>query len=1146
MHINYSQFSSEDGAALTSPELRLQTLSGKTLGSLSGVYDLKFSLNFSELSEISFSVPYMDNGVFNQLYHKIDGYKVVWTKTHGVYLLTTPTTTGSGLEEIKSVKGYSLEKMFERKKLFLEEGTYNFYDPFNPDDTILGRILELDRDWEIGHVSPSLISRYRTFSQYDNNALSFIYGDMKTQFRCIPVFNTYKNSKSGKRTIDFYDADDDISTLPIYLSYDNLVEQTEVTQLSDELITKLNVYGADDLSIREVNPAGSDYVVNLDYFVQNGDISSGATREYQAWLNAVLSKQEYYSGIVALKASSTAKKIALQAELTDLQGELETLTSKQSITIQAIAAETTDSGKSAQQSELDKINSEISIKKNEISQKEKEISDETALIARYSQDIKSVNDELAFKNYFSENAQAELDRYMIEETVTESTFVASSIDTSVSGKTSTITGSVNVSDSEISEIDMTELYQKKMYTLTGGKAVITSIGLAANIIRGTLEVKTSSHDFVCSLYLGTCVCGEATHPSALFTVSGTMSGFTNNIKPTDDGGLILNKGSEASFSIAKAAAFLSANVSDYQKYSVARELYDYGQEILTEKAFPTYEFTVDAANFLFQKEFEPFKKHLKFGNQIYLMLGSMGRVSATFIGLELNYGDTASIELTFSNRFQKHDGKTYLKELLEKTYSASRSFDASKYIYNQSASRTSQVTEFMKQSIDSAVNTIIGATNQSVVINGAGIHVGGENGKYQLRIVDNMIAISDDNWRTAKIAIGMFASEQLGSYFGVNADVIAGKLIVGNNLTIENTNDNGVMQFKVDSSGAWINNGTMVMQKDGGGKILLDPQYGIAAGNDNLFATNGTTVNPSFISDGKVQLDENGMPKNSNFYLDLTNGNAYFRGKLNATSGTIGGFTIEKDFLYSGSGGNYVALNGSGSNSNSAYAFWAGSNSPSSAKFWVKKDGTVKASGTISATDLLINGNSILDNGLIQGKYINAKGISVTNNYGETTFKVDSNGTVTVAGNITANALAANTTIESPKIYGGLFYSTGQGYYGDRAAYYVYNGDPRYGGTKVGYISYDENGSFESEANNPERIIIASCNNMPIKIRGETNVSIEALGGYNTSGDPLSGSSYGRNGKIYLQGKLVLANDLSFGYSLPSSGVSGQLFFKLI
>ena len=107
--------------------------------------------------------------------------------------------------------------------------------------------------------------------------------------------------------------------------------------------------------------------------------------------------------------------------------------------------------------------------------------------------------------------------------------------------------------------------------------------------------------------------------------------------------------------------------------------------------------------------------------------------------------------------------------------------------------------------------------------------------KYQIRIVDSMIAMSDDNWGTCKLAIGHFASPEIGEYFGVNAEVIGGKLFVGNNLIIYNTNDRGVMQFRVDATGAWLYNATFILQSGNasafsaravtGGKIIHDPDY---------------------------------------------------------------------------------------------------------------------------------------------------------------------------------------------------------------------------------------------------------------------------------------------------------------------------------
>ena len=96
-------------------------------------------------------------------------------------------------------------------------------------------------------------------------------------------------------------------------------------------------------------------------------------------------------------------------------------------------------------------------------------------------------------------------------------------------------------------------------------------------------------------------------------------------------------------------------------------------------------------------------------------------------------------------------------------------------------------------------------------------------------------------------------------------------------MVLENANDEGVMQFKIDATGAWLYNASYVMQHDDGGLMIFDPRYGIVAGSKLLFDTNGTTVTPEFLDEyGDIQFDSDGMPKNANFFLDARDGSAYF------------------------------------------------------------------------------------------------------------------------------------------------------------------------------------------------------------------------------------------------------------------------------
>lgn len=1019
MYLDYSKLKS---GQIKQPELRLQTLAGKELGIIPWVNGLNFELNYAAVSRVEFDVPRHSDGKINPLYQKLTSYKMLFTKELGIYILQRPTTSGDGVSEVKHITGYSIEQIFEKKMLFLEEGTYNFWNPVTPDDTILGRILELDTTWSIGYVDPKLIGCYRTFDEYDSDALSFCYGSAMEKYNCTIVFDVYA------KTINAYDAGKSRGTVPVYLSYQNLVDAVDLEELTDDMVTQLHLYGSDDLSIRDVNPMGTDYLVDLSYFISNGDLDvvpEGSTvklaERVKGWDALIRSNQGYYTNLVAARASKTAQKLAEEVTLADLKSELEVLTTEQSVIIQAIALETTEAGKATQQKNLSDKTAEIDHKKEEIASQEAVIADLQDEIDQYAGDIQAVVNQLAFSKYFTEAEQKILNLYLIEGDTTEETFVATDVDTAASGAISTIQGSLKISDSNVVRAT---LNGKKLYGATGGALQIISAKLTADIVQGTLEVDESSGAYVLTAYMGTITFGEHSFPSGMITASGTLSQFSSDISTQNIDGISEDKGSWISFEAASSKMFFTVNVNDYQKYSVARELYAFGEELLEEWAWPVYEFSIDTANFLFQKEFEPFKDKLEFGKNIYLNIGDEGVIEPKFIGLSIDFDNPENITLTFSNRFQKRDVVANWLSDINKTSASSRSFDASKYLYNKTANKTTQVSQFMENALDAAVNTIIGASNQSVVINGAGIQVGGDS-KYQLRIVDNMIAMTDDSWQSAKLALGRFYSDAktglkddsgkdilIGETWGINTELLAGNLIIGNNLVLENANDDGVMQFKVDATGAWLYNASYIMQHNNGGLMIFDPKYGIVAGTKLLFDTNGTTVTPEFIDEyGDIEFDSDGMPENANFFLDLRDGSAYFRGKVTATSGKIGGFTIEDTFLHGGSNSNYVALNGSGSGANSLYAMWAGSPTPENAPFSVKKNGDLYAkngtfSGTVSGASFRDRAGNSMMNSLYEftADYLNLNGINVGNG----NFVVDSSGNVSIKGSIT---MAAGSSI---------------------------------------------------------------------------------------------------------------------------------------
>ncbi len=899
MVLDYAKLTLDKDGNPEEPALVLKTMGEETIGVIPGVSGLKLHIKFSEPSVMTFDVAAVIDGKPNWIYSLLTGYKLIYTKGYGIYVTVNPERESDGVLDVKHIEAYSIEYVLNTKKFFIEEGTFRFYDQTNPKnpDTVVGRLLEAAAGWGVGYVSPSLAQRYRTFDRYDDFLLPFMYGTAKEKYRCVFVFDPYK------RTFSAYDADEAVRPLPIYLDFDNLVTQLSVEELSDELVTALRPYGADELDIRAVNPIGTNWLYDLSFFISEGDIAGALAEKWTAWQRSIRNNREYYKGLTALRASATARLLAAKAALTDLKGELDSLRGQQSVTIQALALETTEDGRAYQQRLLDELNRQIREKETEYNEQQEAIRELEALLDpeepdSYAARIVKLTGELAFEAYFTKDEQEKLSKFFIEQDLTDETFVATDVDTAVSGASYALEGgSVAAEGSRMTRVELAE-YGKRMYTMAGGTISLQGgTALTGDIIRGTLEAGEDG-TFVLSAYAGTIRAGESTAQSGMITVSGRLSGFEDDIGPVTEEGITTYEGTRLNFSVSEGSLYLTANVSDYQKYSVQTELLEFAEDALREAATPTYEFSVDSGNFIFAKEFAPFRDKLELGRGVYLNVGDRRVITPYIIEFELDFEDRSAFSLVFSNRFKRYDNVNTLRDMVEKSYSYSRSFDASRHIYNKTAGQASAVSDFMAGSLDAARNTIIGASNQSVVIDGAGIQVGGDS-RYQLRVVDKMIAMTDDGWDTAKLAIGLFAAPEVGEYWGVNADVVGGRLLIGNNLILENplvdehNNPTGVMQFKVDSTGAWLNNATFLLQKDGGGKLLLDPRYGIVAGTGDIYSTNGTTVTPSFVDEqGYPVLDDDGMPKNANFYLDLRDGSAYFRG-----SGAFKGIVRARDFI---------------------------------------------------------------------------------------------------------------------------------------------------------------------------------------------------------------------------------------------------------
>ena len=306
MVINFTQAN-----LLEAPTLVLKNLDGTAIQVLGCANEVKAEICYNEISTITFEIPRFVNGELVDGYDKVVGSRIVEMIGWGQFFLVDPETANDGIDEIKSCKAYSLEYEFARKKMTIQEGTYNFWDPTADSETVLGIIMEYMPSWSIGAVDSALIGKYRTFSADGVSIYDFIKSTLQKTYNCIFDFDTV----SRKVYVKHVDSDAEQSN--VYLSLDNLISELDIKEDSENIKTVLDVNGAEGVDIRSVNPTGTNKIYNLDYFMNTGHFTQEMVDKWNAWKAALNANRQDYYNLTIERAIKTSAIAALEAEISE-------------------------------------------------------------------------------------------------------------------------------------------------------------------------------------------------------------------------------------------------------------------------------------------------------------------------------------------------------------------------------------------------------------------------------------------------------------------------------------------------------------------------------------------------------------------------------------------------------------------------------------------------------------------------------------------------------------------------------------------------------------------------------------------------------------------------------------------------------------
>lgn len=320
---------------------------------------------------------------------------------------------------------------------------------------------------------------------------------------------------------------------------------------------------------------------------------------------------------------------------------------------------------------------------------------------------------------------------------------------------------------------------------------------------------------------------------------------------------------------------------------IANQLLEQGMETAKTLSQPSFTFSLDTTNFLFVEKFKPFIDQIELGCTVAVEIEEGNWAYPILLEMTLEYDNPENFSMTFGNRFRLSDAEWTFAELHNEQVKTTSQVGSTLQIASEPVlnGTVSSFEEYMTNNLIAANQQIRSTADNEMTFGSFGLrgrkkddtNVTGYD-PHQLWINNNLIAMTDDNWQTVKLAIGL-----IGGKYSVNAEVIAGTLLAGEQLTIKNANNS----FVVDANGVKLTNASIEVTNDKN-KIVLNPEVGIQMSVKNPSTGEYDTNSLMFSEKGILE-----------FSGTLRAATGEFTGKITANEGEIGGWIIKKDGLRS-------------------------------------------------------------------------------------------------------------------------------------------------------------------------------------------------------------------------------------------------------
>lgn len=807
--------------------------------------------------------PYYDRIIKNKLLH-IDGFgyfviqdyeEAYEDKVHN------KTITAYSAEYILNSKGVNLifvttaGNINDTSSTTVVTSNYFFYRAQQPEKSLLHQLIKVVPLWSIGYVSPSLMTKSRSFSETDKGLYGFLTNEVSQSYEALFVFD------NENFTINAYDTTEIIKNTNIMLSFDNLIKNATVSELSDDVYTVINVSGAENLTIAKINPNGTKKLFCLDYYT--GVLDKNATNYYEnynEWItdNALKKKvlewerdcktaiydtsSTSYGSWTALQKKFNLLLLTQQAELTDMQSYYDAASQNMSQytdypDVNSIPVRATWTEWFQQHDEM--------VTYGEAIRNDYKIVDDSNIGKLTTDDRRTVTLYTYWKNY-TQACETNLNilknggrLYSVRKADFEST---ESINPDYNiPASSTVQATGKIVSAKVENHSVNPSGGASKYAIEALNTELKFIQSERDKIVNKYSYDkyfTDAEKIALDPYII-----EGSFSDDTFIVTDSME--TKDYSSSETKVQVIDSNGDIS---VKTVGELTQNDTIMDDIYVAGQLVDAGYEKLKVVSQPSFSFELESANFFFIEKFKPFIDQLiqiekdsgsLFGCIINVELDDGNWVYPYLQEIEINYEDPDSFTMKFGNRFRLSNDTYTFNELHNETTSAVSSVGSLLSAVSQPVvnGTIDAVTSYMKTALNLANQSIKATEDNEFTFGSYGIkgrqksdEDGNINGysPEQLWISNNKICFTNDGWTTTKAVFGKVLVGGKESY-GLIADSIVGSLIMGNNLIISNSNKTLTM----NEDGLTVKNDTITMNMN------PDSGFGIVkktgAGNIGVF-----------------------------------------------------------------------------------------------------------------------------------------------------------------------------------------------------------------------------------------------------------------------------------------------------------------------